>query len=479
MGPVAGCDAWEAAARMWRNAQRLLPEDVESSPDRKVRVPFDAKQCTGVPLYDFVPIHLIDIEIGEPLIVVNAPNVEANLALALVRLHGVPLGQVSLPLSAGRIEPEDYAPMIWSQLREQITQHLEEDGLPVCSHVPVTGLCAAHVPRCVTERELFKAEAGGASIVVCTRNRTESLERTLTHLLDQEYPTFEIIVVDNAPSDNRTAELLAALSEDEPRLRYVLETRTGLSVARNRGLAEAGYDRVAYIDDDEIPDPRWLLELMRGFEAATHVGAVSGPILPLALETFAQEWFEEFGGHSKGRGFVQGIFDVASHARQSPLFPAPPFGAGGNMAFRRDVLRQLGGFDESLGAGTIVRGAEDTAAFYDVMRAGWTVVYQPGAIARHEHYRTSEAFRSQLYGYGVGITAFYLRAVLKDPRVIGELSSIAPRAVRYLLSGGSSRVSGRSSSFPPAAGHAQIRGMLFGPFALLASRFRNIYRNRR
>ena len=70
------------------------------------------------------------------------------------------------------------------------------------------------------------------------------------------------------------------------------------------------------------------------------------------LDTPAQRLYEQFGGHSKGRGLAAEVFDVASHARQHPLYPLPAFGVGASMAFDREALLRIGGFDVALGAGT-------------------------------------------------------------------------------------------------------------------------------
>ena len=76
------------------------------------------------------------------------------------------------------------------------------------------------------------------SVIVCTRDRTEQLNRCLNELLSVKYPEYEIIVVDNAPSDERTAKLVENLDS----VRYVREDNPGLDWARNRGIEEAKYE---------------------------------------------------------------------------------------------------------------------------------------------------------------------------------------------------------------------------------------------
>ena len=111
-------------------------------------------------------------------------------------------------------------------------------------------------------------------------------------------------------------------------------------------------------------------------------------ILPARLDTQIQEWFEFSGGHSKGRGFSSAVF--SRQDPQSPLFPLPPFGAGGNMAFRREALARIGGFDVAMGAGTPARASEDTLALTLVLLAGDRIAYEPAALVRHDHYAEPE-----------------------------------------------------------------------------------------
>jgi O-antigen biosynthesis protein len=417
----------------------------------------------------FSPIHLHEIELARPLPHVRAAD-SYETAWLLVRLHGQPLGYVDIPLEGGAADPARYAPFILRSLGAKIDAHLARDGLPPSGGLTPEGLPTDVSPACLLERERFLASAPFMTVVICTRDRPRQLLRLLPIVLDQDHPSYEVLVVDNAPSSNELADELAARFGDEGRVRYVLEPQAGLARARNRGLREARAEHVAFLDDDEIPDRGWLSSLARGFFAAPDVVSVSGLILPAALDTPAQVWFERYGGHSKGRGFERAIFDRASHVEQDPLFPTPPFGAGGNMAFRRSEFLDLGGFDETLGAGTPVPGAEDTAAFYDVMRRGHTVVYEPAAFVRHDHYREPDQLQRQLHGYGVGLTAFYARALLREPRIALRLAGLVPAGLGVVLGGRSPGAGGHP--FDAMASRARLRGMAVGPIALMASRWR-------
>jgi len=312
-------------------------------------------------------------------------------------------------------------------------------------------------------------------VVVCTRERPDGLARTLDSVLAQRYPRFRVLVVDNAPVSDGTVRVVAeaaarADAAGRGSVDYVREPRPGLSHARNRALRAAAGEIIAWLDDDEIADPHWLAEVARAFADHPHADAVTGAIVPAELATDAQLWFEQYGGHSKGRGFTPDVFSPATAHRQSPLYPLPPFGAGGNMVFRPGVLERIGGFDTALGAGTPAMGSEDTLALMQVLVAGGTVAYQPSALVWHYHRRDLAGLRNQLVGYGTGLTAAYISLLLRDPKLIRPLLQLAPTALRDTFGGGGDRLAGLRADFPRELVGANRRGLLAGPVRYLRSR---------
>jgi O-antigen biosynthesis protein len=402
----------------------------------------------------FSPALMMEVELTKPLPAVSYDGIHGR-ACVLARLHGEPVGSCVIPLGAAGLAPGELGALIWPELREPVGARFAAAGLRRPGPLTGEGLRAdpAQWPF-LTRRQQVLAAAPFISVVICTRDRPDRLEACLRHIERQEYPRFEVVVVDNAPASNAVRVLVGA------RYRYVPEPRVGLSWARNAGIAASAGDIIAFLDDDEEPDRHWLAGIAGGFARGDDIGCVTGVILPARLDTQVQEWFESSGGHSKGRGFSSAIF--SRHGAQSPLFPLPPFGAGGNMAFRREVLARIGGFDVAMGAGTPACASEDTLALTLVLLAGYRIAYEPAAAVRHDHYAEVDRLRRQLRGYGVGVAAYYTALLRHRPGVFPALLKLLPSAASYLRGASQGRL-------PTQFVRAQRRGMLVGPIAYARS----------
>jgi O-antigen biosynthesis protein len=417
------------------------------------------------PAGGFAPALMLDVELTGPLPPVPCDG-QHRRVWVLARLHGEPVGSCLLPLDPAGLAPGQLAAMLWPDLRAPVTTRFAAAGLPAPGPLTGAGLTAdpAAWPFLRDRREVL-ATAPFISVVVCTRDRADHLERCLRYLERQEYPRFEIVVVDNAPASDAVRVLLETRPGRVP-CRYALEQRGGLSWARNAGVAAAAGEIVAFLDDDEEPDGHWLAGLAGGFARGADIGCVTGMIAPARLETPIQEWFEWFGGHSKGRGFTPAVF--SRRGPQSPLFPLPPFGAGGNMAFRREALSRIGGFDVAMGAGTPARASEDTLAFTLVLLAGYRIAYEPAALVRHNHYAEPDGLRRQLRGYGTGLTAYYTALLRHRPGVLPELLRLLPAAASYLRGADVAGVAA-APGLPAELTRGQRRAMLRGPAAYIRS----------
>jgi O-antigen biosynthesis protein len=421
----------------------------------------------------FEPVRIVEVELSDalPLVPPQLPGGNRHRrAQSLVRLHSRPLGVIELVIGEQGVSPSEYGERVWHVLGSAINEHLIEDGLTPVGHVPPAGLPYASPPACVEERRRAAANAPFASVVVPTRDRTDSLTACLRSLLELDYPGYEIIVVDNRPSTTETANLLKRQFGDRstPDVRYVREDGP-VAVARNRGVNEARGTVIAFTDDDVIVDRSWLLELVRGFENSC-VACVTGMILPAELETPSQVWLEQYGGFSKG--FRKRLFDLYENRPETPLFPyaSAMLGSGANMSFRTDILRHLGGFDPATGPGTCARGGEDLAAFFEVIAAGYSVAYQPTALVYHRHRKDYESLREQAFSYGVGLSAYLTKTLVDRPTRLPEFGLWLPHAFTYLLSPTSAKNANKRADYPRELTWLERKGMLYGPVAYLRAR---------
>jgi GT2 family glycosyltransferase len=402
----------------------------------------------STPAPDFEPVQLLQLELSGPGLVGLAPSGVAGLpyrrARVLVRDRGRPVGATEIPLIDGRP-----APGALEQVRADFaatpSRTAQPDG----------------------DEAVGGAMPGGlrATVVVATHNRPDALARCLRSLRATGYPDLRVIVVDNAPDDDATEQLV---SRDFPEVRYVREDVPGLARAHNAALPLVETPVVAFTDDDVVVDPDWARALVAQFATSPRIACVTGLIWPAELETPGQVAVDGHGGF--GKGFEWRMFNLNGSRPDDPLFPytAGSLGSGANMAFRTDVLRGLGGFDPALGAGSPGRGGDDLAAFYDVVTAGWSLVYEPAAIVHHHHRKDVEAVKMQAANYGAGLGAYLTRVVVRRPAVLADFARLAPRAVAHLIAG-HDQPGPTTPSAAPSAGSAtpllarQVVGMAKGP----------------
>ncbi|MGN6393543.1 MAG: glycosyltransferase family 2 protein [Gemmatimonadales bacterium] len=260
-----------------------------------------------------------------------------------------------------------------------------------------------------------RAETTGAeppvTVAVCTRDRPDDLARCLDALQALRYPRLELLVVDNAPRTDATQRLVAGRAG----VRYLREPRPGLDRARNRALGEASGELIAFTDDDVVVDAEWVSALTAVFRYDPQAGAVTGLVEPLELETEAQRLFERYRSFARGGVRARAAAGPADGSLGSRYGMTGSFGTGANMAFRREVLAQLGGFDPSLGAGMPTRGGDDLDIFFRVLKAGWALVYEPAAVVRHRHRREMDALVDQIRDHGVSFSSYVVRVVGLHP----------------------------------------------------------------
>lgn len=336
---------------------------------------------------------IVEIEVTEELPALSLPS-QASGAGFIVRQYDRPIAffMETFPASAN-LSPNKLAELIKQKIKPELLKDRRHELLDPFE---------------------IRSLSPSITVAVCTRNRVIGLANCLAHL--QMYQSselgmlFELLVVDNAPSDHKTRELVTAMSN----VRYVMEPKPGLNFARNRALREADSDILAFVDDDTVIDRRWFYGLRKALLNHPDAGAVTGLVLPEELQTEAQILFEAIGGFEKS-------FETIRYGQTLPGHSFYPciggkFGTGCNMAFRRKVLLELGGFDDALDNGADIPGGGDTDILYRVVRAGYPIIYEPEYMLFHRHRREYKELRNQLcHSWGKGLMAFVNKTYHQDP----------------------------------------------------------------
>ncbi|MCW8195914.1 glycosyltransferase family 2 protein [Proteobacteria bacterium 005FR1] len=156
------------------------------------------------------------------------------------------------------------------------------------------------------------------TVAICTRDRPTALRACLQASCNQHYDNFDILVVDNGECSNESLRELCR----EFGASYTAESRPGVVPARNRAVAEADGELIAFIDDDCIPSPAWLRCVAAEFSHCPAAACCTGPILPRELETPAQELMEFRGGFT--RGFERRVYTEQSGKANRPPIPCRP-----------------------------------------------------------------------------------------------------------------------------------------------------------
>ncbi len=201
------------------------------------------------------------------------------------------------------------------------------------------------------------------------------------------------------------------------------EDQPGHSRARNRGVAAAGGDVIAFLDDDASPRPDWARRISAPFEADPAIGCVGGACHAVFTDATRPAWLSD-----RLLQFAA-ITRFGPEAREATSSAEWPFGA--NMAFRREALAQAGPFAESLGReGASLLSGDDSAVIEAVRRAGWRIWLEPSAVVDHTVH--AERCRSRYYWrrlWWQGIT----RARATESRVGAGLRMLVAAPVRLCL----------------------------------------------
>ncbi len=201
------------------------------------------------------------------------------------------------------------------------------------------------------------------TVAICTRNRAAFLEKAVRSVLPQMTVDAELLIIDNASTDD-TPAVVARLAASGPRITLYREVEPGISAARNAALKMARGKFVLFLDDDETAETDWLAAYQRFLSAppSEKIAAVGGAILT------------EFETPPAKRGAASVSFDCGDSPK-CLTYPGSLY--GGNVCYRRETALAIGMFDTQL------KRREDSDMIRRLQDAGYEVWWLPGAAIWH------------------------------------------------------------------------------------------------
>ena len=241
------------------------------------------------------------------------------------------------------------------------------------------------------------------SVVICTRNRPDTLGQALESVAECEYPSFDVHIMDQSTDDKsqKVVEEIAGRFAYKVKIKYHHLEKAGLSRAYNLGIAASAGEIVACTDDDVVVPKDWVAQIARAFADDKEAGLLYGQVLiPESLI------------EAERNGLVVPSLPIPKYQRLIKGGTAyKVFGMGANYALRRSILDRVGPFDEALGGGGPLRSSQDFDFAYRVYRAGYAILLVPDVKVDHYGSRTGDQWPGTMKAYGVGDGAFYSKHI--------------------------------------------------------------------
>jgi GT2 family glycosyltransferase len=259
------------------------------------------------------------------------------------------------------------------------------------------------------------------SVVICTRDRHETVGQAIESVAECDYPAFDIHILDQS-TNNLTRDIVQDLTRrfEKCPIHYHHLDKAGLSRAYNAGMRVSDGEVIACTDDDVIVPGDWLTKIARAFESDPQAGLLYGQVLvPKSLEDASRN------------GTIVPSLTFAKRERLAKGEGFKVFGMGANMAIRRTLLDRVGGFDEALGGGGPLRSSQDFDFAYRTYHFGMAILLAPEVTVDHYGTRTEGQWPATLKAYGIGDGAFYSKHIrCGDPLALWLLAKLV-----LLLSG--------------------------------------------
>ena len=256
------------------------------------------------------------------------------------------------------------------------------------------------------------------SLIICTKDRYPQLARCLDSVQSIRFDRpWELIIVDNASTDDTAEGVRDFIAATDVRAMYLFEPKQGKCHGLNSALEIASGQILAFTDDDCYPAPDFLSQVWSAFEDPS-VGYIGGRVM-LHDPT---------------------DYPMTINESMMPLtFPAGSFVCAGsiqgaNMAFRRRVLLDIGGFDPLFGPGALLPAGEEIEAVGRASAMGWKGEYHPEIVVRHHHGRKAADTVGLWKSYAIGRGAYHMKLLLKGHQFLWFARSVYQLRWRYRTS---------------------------------------------
>ncbi|NCD01145.1 glycosyltransferase family 2 protein [bacterium] len=172
------------------------------------------------------------------------------------------------------------------------------------------------------------------SVIISTYNREKYLSYALQSLVKQtaKKDEFEVLIIDNNSTDN-TKKTIKNYKKKLP-LKYFLEKKQGVSHARNRGIKEAKYNFIAFLDDDGKASENWIKNALNIIKTE-RPQIFGGPIYPY-YENSKPKWFKD-------------IYEIRTNGKNIKKLNKKEYLSGSNIFFNKKIFKKIGLFDTNLG----------------------------------------------------------------------------------------------------------------------------------
>lgn len=231
------------------------------------------------------------------------------------------------------------------------------------------------------------------TVVIPTRNRGDNVIRTIQTVLLNDYPYFEVTIVDQSEDDLTEASIRPLLAN--PHIHYIRTATKGLSTGLNVGISNARTEFIAITGDDCELQKDFLEQLVAAFEIDPRIAVVFGNVLP--------------GPHDRSVGFVPAYSLNRKFLARSVSAKHRVGGTSACMGLRRSVWKVLGEFDQMLGVGAPLEAAEDTDFAIRALLRGYFVYETPTLTVTHHGLYPWEQCRNVIHRYWYGTGAAFVK----------------------------------------------------------------------